>query len=214
MVKRAKIDSPRRGGRPSKQDAERLQDKILDAASALFFKDGYGVTSIEAIARKAGISKRTFYHRFQGKDDIFKAVVHRVIESLRPKQSHPIFETKNLDITLLELAKVLLRAALTPQSLALYRTVLAKSARFPELALIMNREGARAEAITWIASLLQKENPALPTAQTVFAAEQFLQLIVSAPQRRALGLGKPMTSIEMETWAQNSVRLFLKGYLD
>ena len=37
-----------------------------------------------------------------------------------------------------------------------------------------------------------------------FAAEQFLQLVVSLPQRRALGLGEPMTEAELDAWANDS----------
>ena len=44
-----------------------------------------------------------------------------------------------------------------------------------------------------------------------FAAEQFLQLVVSLPQRRALGLGKPMTEVELDAWADDCVNLFLNG---
>src|SRR5947209_19814422 len=53
----------RRGGRPSREQAALLGERILDTATELFLAEGYGATSIEAIAQRAGISKRTFYHR-------------------------------------------------------------------------------------------------------------------------------------------------------
>jgi hypothetical protein len=56
--------SARRGGRPTRSEAERLGARILDAAAELFFTVGYGATSIEAVARRIGISKRTFYSRY------------------------------------------------------------------------------------------------------------------------------------------------------
>jgi TetR/AcrR family transcriptional repressor of mexJK operon len=70
---------PRRGGRPSKADAEQLAHRIVDAATALFFTLGYGATTIEAVAQRARISKRTFYHRFENKSALFSAVVYRTI---------------------------------------------------------------------------------------------------------------------------------------
>src|SRR5262249_55470481 len=54
----------RRGGRPSRAAAALLGEHILDVATELFFAQGYGATSIEAVAEQARISKRTFYHRF------------------------------------------------------------------------------------------------------------------------------------------------------
>src|ERR1700704_1353334 len=71
---------PRRGGRPSRKQAARLGERIVDAATHLFLAHGYGATSIEAVARRARVSKRTFYHRFPDKPALFAAVVHRIIE--------------------------------------------------------------------------------------------------------------------------------------
>src|SRR3977135_4565260 len=69
-----------RGGRPSRLESAQLSDRILDVATALFLSDGFGATSIEAVAKRAGISKRTFYHRFNGKEMLFEAVVRRLVE--------------------------------------------------------------------------------------------------------------------------------------
>ena len=43
-----------------------------------------------------------------------------------------------------------------------------------------------------------------------FAAEQFLQLVVSLPSHSALGHGTPMTKVELDAWA-DCVNLFLDG---
>src|SRR4051794_41932442 len=68
------------GGRPSRLESAQLSDRILDVATALFLGDGFGATSIEAVAKRAGVSKRTFYHRFSGKEMLFEAGVPRIIE--------------------------------------------------------------------------------------------------------------------------------------
>ena len=44
-----------------------------------------------------------------------------------------------------------------------------------------------------------------------FAAEQFLHMLVAGPQRRALGLGTPMTAAALDAWARDAVNLFLNG---
>src|SRR3979411_2905469 len=78
-------DPPRgHGGRPSRLESAQLSDRILDVATALFLSDGFGATSIEAVAKRAGISKRTFYHRFNGKEMLFEAVVRRLVERWTP----------------------------------------------------------------------------------------------------------------------------------
>src|SRR2546421_10130061 len=62
------------GGRPSRLESAQLSDRILDVATALFLSDGFGLTSIEAGAKRAGLSKRTFYHRFTRKETLFERV--------------------------------------------------------------------------------------------------------------------------------------------
>src|SRR5580704_13876255 len=124
----------RRGGRPSRTDALRLGQRILEVATELFLAEGYGTTTIEAVAARAGISKRTFYHRFDDKSALFAAVVHEIIEQIRPPAGVPLIEGATLRDVLRRLAGMILHAALSPQAIALHRLVMAESARFPELA--------------------------------------------------------------------------------
>ena len=48
---------------------EAKTEAILDAALALFFEKG-ALASMEAIARKAGVSRQTLYNRFPSKLEI------------------------------------------------------------------------------------------------------------------------------------------------
>jgi len=205
--------APRRGGRPSRAAAEQLGEKILDVATDLFLTEGYGVTSIEAIARRARISKRTFYSRFHDKAALFGAVVHRFVERLRPNDDAGLFDGGTLEEILTRLAQFILRAALSPQALALHRVILAEATRFPELAAVVTERGGSREAVGRIAALLEREARAghLALENAPFAAAQFLQMVVALPQRRALGLGTPMTPPELESWARDTVALFLNG---
>jgi TetR/AcrR family transcriptional regulator, mexJK operon transcriptional repressor len=139
--------------------------------------------------------------------------VRRIVEGLRPPAGTPLYEGGSLAEILQRLAKLILRATLTPMALALNRLMIAEAQRFPELAAIVAREGGRAELIGRIATLLEREARAgsLAIERPDFAAEQFLQLVVASPQRRALGLGTPMTEAELDTWADDCVNLFLNG---
>src|ERR1700676_1442085 len=114
------------GGRPSRLESAQLSGRILDVATVLFLGDGFGATSIEAVARRAGISKRTFYHRFRGKEVLFEAVVRRLIERWTPPLDAPLFEGASLSETLRRAAETMLGVALTPEALALHRVVIAE----------------------------------------------------------------------------------------
>src|SRR5437660_12382514 len=88
----------RRGGRPSREASEHLRELILDAATELFLTHGFGAASIEAVAQRVRISKRTFYHRFSDKPALFAAVVHHIINRLRPAAGVPLIEGTDLQI--------------------------------------------------------------------------------------------------------------------
>ena len=205
--------APKRGGRPSKAQAEQLGDHILDIATELFLAEGYGATSIEAIAQRAHVAKRTLYSRFEDKPALFAAVLHRIVERLYPPSNVPLYEGGSCEAVLVRLARLLLRAALTPQALALSRLVLAESSRFPDLTRVVAREGATSPAIRGIAALLETETRAgrLHVDDPAFAAEHFIQMVIVLPQRRAYGLGTPMAEEELDRWADRTVDLFLNG---
>lgn len=190
-----------------------MRERILEVATQLFLAEGYGSTSIEAVAESAGISKRTFYHRFDNKAALFAAVVHRIIEQIRPPPGVPLLEGPSLHDILRRLAGLILRAALSPQAIALHRLVTAESMRFPNLTRAVYDEGWANEATKLIGDLLARElhHVRLSAHMRGFAAMQFLHMVVTLPQRRIMGLGLPMTPKELEGWADNAVRLFLNG---
>jgi TetR/AcrR family transcriptional regulator, mexJK operon transcriptional repressor len=203
----------RRSGRPPRAQAVLLRDRILEVATELFLTEGYGATSIEAVAERAGISKRTFYHRFDNKAALFAAVVHRIIEQIRPPPGVPLVEGATLDKILRRLAGLILQAALSPQAIALHRLITAESLRFPNLARAVYDGSWTREATTLIGDLLARElsGSRLKGELRDFAAMQFLYMVVALPQRRSMGLGFPMTAKELGAWADNVVKLFLNG---
>lgn len=212
--RRSPTPKARHGGRPSRVASLALRDRILEVATELFLTEGYGSTSIEAVAGQAGISKRTFYHRFEDKAALFAAVVHRIIQQIRPPPGVPLLEGATLQEILRRLAGLILRAALTPEAIALHRLVTAESVRFPNLARAVYDEGWSQEATALIGDLLSRElrDPRMSVERRSFAATQFLHMVVALPQRRRMGLGAPMTAGELDAWAEDAVNLFLNGY--
>jgi AcrR family transcriptional regulator len=48
-------------------------DRIIAAASKLFYSEGIRGVSVDAVAEKAGVTKRTLYYHFRSKDDLVAA---------------------------------------------------------------------------------------------------------------------------------------------
>ena len=183
-----------------------MSDTILSAATGLFLRDGYAATSMEAVAHAAGVSKRTLYARFADKAVLLQHAVARLIAAWLVPYDAGLDRARALDQVLLHTARHMLRAALTPEALALHRLVIAECGRFYELGVIVGKAGTGA-GISGVAALLRDA----AVAEPVRAAEQFQHLVVAGPQRRALGLGTPLDEAECEAWAQEAVRLFLRG---
>jgi AcrR family transcriptional regulator len=59
--------------------------RIIEAAQILFSRYGLKKTSIEDIAKSAGLGKGTVYLYFRSKEDIFDAVVHKFGAALSEK---------------------------------------------------------------------------------------------------------------------------------
>jgi TetR/AcrR family transcriptional regulator, mexJK operon transcriptional repressor len=206
-------DIVRSGGRPTAAAAALLETTILDHATAAFLSQGYAATSIEAIARRARVAKRTIYTRWQGKPALFLSVLQRLVSGWISSADF-WRETDDLEAALRVAAHGILRVGLTQEAIALHRLMVAEAARFPELRTIMAQAGAR-EGIGLIAALLEAAVAAgkLRPLDTALAAEQFLHLVLAGPQRRAIGLGPSLDAGQLDAWADAAVRLFLSGCL-
>jgi AcrR family transcriptional regulator len=54
-------------------DAEQTRERIVAAAARLFYNEGIRAASVDAIAEKAGVTKKTLYYHFRSKDDLIAA---------------------------------------------------------------------------------------------------------------------------------------------
>lgn len=55
------------------------EEALLDAAAAVFLRDGVGATTAE-IARRAGVSEGLLFYRYKTKDDLIAAVIERELQ--------------------------------------------------------------------------------------------------------------------------------------
>ena len=62
----------------NRRESERsqLQNRILDAAGALFLEEGYEGVSMRQVAERIGYSATTIYRHYDSKDDLLFAIVH------------------------------------------------------------------------------------------------------------------------------------------
>src|SRR5882672_9015852 len=74
---RSASDGAQRRGRAEHLGPERRRPLVLDAAFELFLEHGYDGTSMEAVARAAGVTKPVVYDCFVSKEELFTALLRR-----------------------------------------------------------------------------------------------------------------------------------------
>jgi TetR/AcrR family acrAB operon transcriptional repressor len=61
--------------RRTKEDAEVTKRNLLDAGLIVFSQKGYAATRVEDIAKQANVTTGAIYHHFEGKSDLYSALV-------------------------------------------------------------------------------------------------------------------------------------------
>ena len=54
-------------------NADQTRERIVVAAARLFYNEGIRAASVDAIAEKAGVTKKTLYYHFRSKDELIAA---------------------------------------------------------------------------------------------------------------------------------------------
>ena len=63
-------------------EAPASRDQILDAAERLFASKGFDSTTVKQIGAASGVNPALLYYYFAGKEELYKAVLARIVENL------------------------------------------------------------------------------------------------------------------------------------
>ncbi|WP_126282279.1 TetR/AcrR family transcriptional regulator [Burkholderia stagnalis] len=196
---------------------QRLTDRkraaIVSAAIEEFLAAGYDATSMDRIAARADVSKRTVYNHFPSKDALFAAILHQLWDASHSGSTPAFRSDVPLRAQLLYLLTRKLRLLNDDAFLALARVAIAAAIHSPERARDMvARLGEREEDVTvWIRAAAAAGRLAAP--DPAFASHQ-LQGIVKAfafwPQ---VTMGQPPLSDEAQKQvAESAADMFLAYY--
>ncbi|MCV7411232.1 TetR family transcriptional regulator [Mycobacterium florentinum] len=202
-----------RRGRPTQAEAKKLQQKLRNAAVATFVKLGYDGASMEAIAKAAGITRRTLYARYPDKRAVFLDVIPWALTRRTEGEATEEFDDGDLRAALVAVGRAGLARAIDPDIVRLKRIAMNESARFPEFAV-------SAHSMTWSArhrqvmELLRRHQDAgaIEVDDLELAAGHFIAAVEHLPARLA-DSGIYRSPEEEERHLQHAVDLFLRGIL-
>lgn len=181
--------------------------RVLRAATSAFLAHGYR-SSVDDIARGAGVAKQTVYHHFASKDELFQEVARdlakRVLVELEA-------EPDDLRAGLVRFARAYRKRVLGSQGIATFRTLVPEVPRFPALARTMYA-GSAGVLVERLAAYLDKAMQAgrLRRDDAVLAAELLLGMLVGQDRIKRL-FGVPCTERESRR-AERIVDCFLRAY--
>jgi TetR/AcrR family transcriptional regulator, mexJK operon transcriptional repressor len=201
-------------GRPSAAEAAALPQLVLDAALQVFSEHGYARASMDAIARTAGISRKTLYARYANKADVLAAVVDRLLErSLGPSQPAAQSDVHHDPRqALLALSRELARLSSSGTVAGLNRLILAEAPHVPALARLFADIYERAiDAVSAVLIRLRDAGHLHGLGDVRLAATLFIEMSASVPRLRAM-LGQPMSCAQMDAQTQAAVVLFMGAY--
>lgn len=128
----------RREGRPTLEEAARINETLLVDARAIFCLKGISGASMDEIAAACGLTKQAIYRRYRSKLELVDAVVQRDITLLgrvvKPDGSDP-----NPWVGLRDIAYRYYRHSAAPQNASFTSFLLAESARSEEMRKTLGR---------------------------------------------------------------------------
>jgi len=201
--------------KPVREGSAQKREQILAAARELFLADGFERTSMDAIAARAEVSKRTVYDYYGDKRALLLEVVRHAVSALGAAVDAAIdanlAEVDDLEVALVEFARAITSSAMgSADYSALMRLLTKESAHLPELQGEhwggIEPEEAVADKFAELdrRGLLLAPDPRL-------AADHFVALTLS-PSYYSIGRQSVATEVDSSRAIADGVRAFLRAY--
>lgn len=207
------------GPRPDDPRVVRTRAAVVDAARALFLRQGYAGTSVEQIAAAAGLTKRTVYNNYADKHALFTQIVMDTIAYAEAFASdlHAEFTVgvtaANVRPKLDDLGRRLALGIVRAEVIALRRLLIGEVREFPSLAAEYF-DRAPGQVIKALAAGFKHlaRGRILRVTDPRRAAAQFAYLVAGASLDRAILMGTVPPRSRVIAEARDGVETFMARY--
>ena len=192
---------------------DRKRDAILAAAIAEFRANGFEATSMDRIATRAEVSKRTVYNHFPSKEALFADILMQLWNVSAPERELAYRNDVPLRDQLQELLAAKLRMLNDPHLLDLARVAIAAAIHSPERAQSMvARLGEKEEGLLiWLRAA--QDDGKLRGADPAFAAQQLHGMLKTFAFWPQVTMGEPPLAAERQkAVVAATVDMFLAMY--
>jgi TetR/AcrR family transcriptional regulator, regulator of autoinduction and epiphytic fitness len=192
---------------------DRKRAAVIGAAIEEFLAAGFDATSMDRVAARAGVSKRTVYNHFPSKEALFAAILRQLWDSSGTGEAPAYSAGQPLRAQLLRLLTKKLKLMNDEAFLALARVAIAAGIHSPERARDMvARMGEREEDLTvWIRAAAADGR--LKAADPTFASQQLQGLVKAFAFWPQVTMGQPpLTKEQQKQVAESAADMFLARY--
>jgi TetR/AcrR family transcriptional regulator, mexJK operon transcriptional repressor len=189
------------------------RERIIRSAADIFLKRGFAQTSTEEIARRAKVSKRELYLAFPGKRALLSAAVTELQYEMQSRMDLRWSSQSELAEVLRQAATAIVDFILSDRFGKLLRIVAEESRhdrpmaqQFLQLGPVQGRKAtARFFKRQMASGNLRKANP-------LIAADDFLDIVVSARLLTAVAVGCASPAYNIRAHVKHAVEVFLAIY--
>lgn len=187
---------------------------ILEAARIIFLQKGFEHSSMDAIAKEAGVSKLTVYNHFHDKENLFVSAVGSYCEDQMPQLEFDLKTDISIEQALLQIATRFQHLIYSDAGLELHRLMCSLTQKNPSL---VNRfyQAGPARVLNLMTQLLAKANEQgkLDIPDCKMAAEHFLSLFSGCVHMRVLfEIEQSPTDEQHQKLAEQAVKRFIRAY--
>ena len=200
-------------GRPQVRPDDETRQIIYEAARQEFAGNGYATTSIETVARRAGVSTKTLYRLVPNKASLFEGMVSDRLDRFVSSVNLQAVDHAEIEQALYAALMACAELTLDEETIALQRMLLQEAGRFSDIASMFHTTAIQRTAAAladWLRVQQQRGSIALDDIDE--AAGMLLGMVASAPRRAALFGGQPLPSrSQIEARVRRCAALFLRG---
>jgi AcrR family transcriptional regulator len=200
-------------GRPQLRPDDETRRIIYEAARHEFAGNGYAATSIETVARRAGVSTKTLYRLIPNKAALFEGMVSDRIDRFVSEVNLRAADHADIEQALAAALIACAELALDEETIALQRMLLQEAGKFSDIAGMFYKNAIQRTVVAladWLQ--VQQKRGLIALDDVDDAAGMLLGMVTSAPRRAALFGGVPLPSrSQIKARARACAALFLRG---
>jgi AcrR family transcriptional regulator len=195
-------------------DGSAKRRQIMEGARTVFLASGFDGASMNDVARVSGVSKGTLYVYFASKEQLFEALIREERRQQAERLTDFSLEDSDVRGSLFKFGCRLIEMMSRPDTLAHVRTVIAASAKFPQLGRAFYEAGpcyGASRLSTYMRRM--NEEGVLKITDVDRAAWQFLELCQAGTFKPLLfRMTDELPMAQIEAGVRAAVDVFMAAY--